>query len=341
MEVDHPLVSVVVVAHDRKEFIKEALDSLGNQTLKRKLYEVVVVKNYEDKEIDDYAAGLGFRTILTNEITVGHKMSIGVENSSAEIVTFLEDDDLFEKNKLKAIVDAFDRNQPAGMLHNSYSVIGKNANFLYADNRGFNSLEIGPEDDFIRECIRNSVKVSDFAYSSCISVRREIISRDLEGLKKIQSAPDYFVVFSCLNSKHNILLISDKLTKYRLHDSQSIRFGTFNEFIAGNRDIRARWISDYESMNNHFSDTKVKAITKFFSDYNRLIYLGLGSERNVSVKVSAIVKMMHSPDFIRFYQGWWVLLLAALSSFVPFAAQRFYHIYRRNKYYGGDEQVQT
>ncbi|MCW1293277.1 MAG: glycosyltransferase [Candidatus Parvarchaeota archaeon] len=47
-------ISVIVTAYNRKEFLLNALKSAVNQTLDRKFYEIIVVKNFNDNEIDNY-----------------------------------------------------------------------------------------------------------------------------------------------------------------------------------------------------------------------------------------------------------------------------------------------
>jgi glycosyltransferase involved in cell wall biosynthesis len=55
------LISVIISAYNRKEFLKNAIRSVYTQLLDKGLYEVVIVKNFEDKDIDDYIAKLGYK----------------------------------------------------------------------------------------------------------------------------------------------------------------------------------------------------------------------------------------------------------------------------------------
>ena len=63
--VEKPFISVIVTAYNRKEFLLQAVSSALRQTLPREYYEVIVVKNFEDEEIDrqlgDGASGLSCR----------------------------------------------------------------------------------------------------------------------------------------------------------------------------------------------------------------------------------------------------------------------------------------
>jgi len=46
-----PFISVIIVAHNRREFLLEAVNSALHQTLPKDEYEIIVVKNFS--EYDD------------------------------------------------------------------------------------------------------------------------------------------------------------------------------------------------------------------------------------------------------------------------------------------------
>jgi len=45
-------ISVIISAYNRRDFLLKTVNSVANQTLDKNLYEVIVVKNFEDKSID-------------------------------------------------------------------------------------------------------------------------------------------------------------------------------------------------------------------------------------------------------------------------------------------------
>ena len=89
-----------------------------NQDISRDVYEVIVVKNFEDQELDEFIDSNGFRRILAGNDPVGIFLSIGVEEAKGEIVSFLEDDDIFTHDKISWIVRVFE-NQKVVYYHNS------------------------------------------------------------------------------------------------------------------------------------------------------------------------------------------------------------------------------
>lgn len=51
-----PKLSVVITAHNRRKFLRAAVDSVLSQSLARSEYEVIVVKNFRDQNLDRYFA---------------------------------------------------------------------------------------------------------------------------------------------------------------------------------------------------------------------------------------------------------------------------------------------
>ena len=65
MEIDKlPYVSVIITAYNRKEFLLNAIKSVLNQRLDKKYYEIIVIKNFRDKNIDDFIKDKKIKEIL-------------------------------------------------------------------------------------------------------------------------------------------------------------------------------------------------------------------------------------------------------------------------------------
>lgn len=56
-----PYISVLVIAHNRREYVIEALNSLLSQTLSHKEFEILVLKNFEDEKIDAFIQKEGIK----------------------------------------------------------------------------------------------------------------------------------------------------------------------------------------------------------------------------------------------------------------------------------------
>ncbi|MEM0135907.1 MAG: glycosyltransferase family A protein, partial [Thermoplasmatales archaeon] len=125
-----PLISVIVSAHDRKKYLKEALGSCLNQTLPRNQYEIIVVKNFIDEEIDKFIQENHLLSVFTENTTLGQKMAAGIERSSGSIICFLDDDDKFVRDKLTYVSDAFKTINNLGYFHNALITIDETGEIL-------------------------------------------------------------------------------------------------------------------------------------------------------------------------------------------------------------------
>lgn len=100
-------LTVVLTAHDRRQFLGEALASLASQGLPADDLDVVLVANFEDPQVLRSLAGLGGRFLLCRETEQGAKIAKGLELASGEVVAFMDDDDLFEPGRLVEVQRAF------------------------------------------------------------------------------------------------------------------------------------------------------------------------------------------------------------------------------------------
>jgi len=113
-----PMISLIVTAYNRKEYILEALNSVLGQTLENKFFEVIIIKNYADPAIDGFIEENGFRSIISEGIE-GAFYNLGIEMASGDVITFLDDDDIMAENRLETISKVFEDNN-IGYYHNNF-----------------------------------------------------------------------------------------------------------------------------------------------------------------------------------------------------------------------------
>ena len=110
----NPLITVLVTAHKRRQYIRKALDSVRAQDIDRSEYEVIVVSNFEGR----YEGLSNLRWIAVDEEGLSPKIAVGFEEARGEIVSILEDDDRWLPDKLRLVRDLM-RRERADFLHNS------------------------------------------------------------------------------------------------------------------------------------------------------------------------------------------------------------------------------
>ncbi len=130
-------VSVIIPTYKGSKNIQYALNSLVEQTFKN--FEVIVVDDngegteeqintkkivdsYNDKLIIKYYAHA-----INNNGSVAR--NTGIKNSSGEYIAFLDDDDLYLKNRIKNAVEALEENQGYDLVFSSV-LIQRNSKFV-------------------------------------------------------------------------------------------------------------------------------------------------------------------------------------------------------------------
>jgi len=112
-------ISVIVTAHNRREFLLEAVNSALNQTLPKDEYEIIVVKNFEDERIDKFLEEHNVKNIVTKEEPAGIYLVKGVEESKGEVISLLDDDDLWLPQKLEIVKQVF-KDKDVIYYHNNF-----------------------------------------------------------------------------------------------------------------------------------------------------------------------------------------------------------------------------
>ena len=100
-----PLVSVIIPYFNKKNYIKDAVNSILNQTFKN--IEIIII--YDDENLSDYYYLMDIYKNKKNikifknikNIGAGLSRNIGIKKSNGEIIAFLDSDDIWRTNKLE------------------------------------------------------------------------------------------------------------------------------------------------------------------------------------------------------------------------------------------------
>jgi len=95
-------ISVIVTTYNRKEFLKETLYSIIEQSFKP--YEVLVIDNYSNYDIEECINSIDKSIKLFknhNNGIISTNRNLGIKKSKGDLLAFCDDDDIWEKNKLE------------------------------------------------------------------------------------------------------------------------------------------------------------------------------------------------------------------------------------------------
>lgn len=209
-----PHISVVIPVYchtqDHERFLEEALRSVGGQTFRD--FEVIIVDDVSPIDIApiiEAVDGLPETRILRNVINMGHAESrnIGIRAAQADLIAFLDHDDLWLPDKLKRQVDVLEFNEDAGMIFCDMELFGANENWLKIDQ------SIIPE----RPNFCWFVSHGNYTISASAVLARKRVLFDIGLFDSRYSTCDDFDAWLKILTVSPIVHIPEKLAKYRLH----------------------------------------------------------------------------------------------------------------------------
>ena len=225
-EDETPYISVIVTAYNRKDFLLNALKSVVNQTLDKKYYEIIVIKNYTDDMVDNFINKNNVKNIVMDG-TIGEFLYAGVNGSNGEILVFLDDDDLFTEDKLVVVFNKFKANNNLCYYHNGHITV----------NDEYKQLDTNVDNNIV------------FNISS-ISIKRNILN--IDNLKEIKGNTDDFMYLSAIESDKIIINGKEKLTYYMRHNSASYFTGNnideFTRYRKQNLQLQIKQFKNFREM---------------------------------------------------------------------------------------------
>lgn len=113
-------LSVVVCTYNRADMLSSALESLVQQTLDKRLYEVIIVDNASSDATPEVLGGLRARygewnIVLAREdrLGLGYARNAGVREARGAYVAFMDDDARADKDWLKRALGCFEHVRPS------------------------------------------------------------------------------------------------------------------------------------------------------------------------------------------------------------------------------------
>ena len=216
----HLKISIVIVAMDRRKFILQALDSVFRSlSANGAEAEVIVIKNFQDSEIDSRILSSGAVNVYSGKTGLGAKIAEAALMATGEFLLFLEDDDQFTSQKVARFLDTLNSFPNISFYHNSYEFVSEMDRTVkrvaLSEPILLQSGRLNQKD------LKIAFKAGIFHNLSSIAVRREIILKYLDIISEVTYALDHVLLLLAIETGGLLYVDSYTTTRILKHPSVS------------------------------------------------------------------------------------------------------------------------
>ena len=253
-----PLVSVVMNCFNSDKYLKEAIESVVQQTYQN--WEIIfwdnqskdtsaqIVKSYDDKRIKYFYA--------PQHTLLGEARNLAIEKCTGEWIGFLDCDDIWDENKLTKYFIEFFKSKNIQNI----SLIYARSNFIdsngYITSKSLKSISGNIHDELLI--------TGNFIVFSSILIRKDILNKNGNVNQSLNYCEDYDLLLKIC--KNNLAIgIDEYLTSYRIH--------------IDNITTKKRYLNDletFEFLKKYINENQVKLNIKkhvFFNNSYRITVL--------------------------------------------------------------------
>ncbi|HKQ50073.1 MAG TPA: glycosyltransferase [Phycisphaerae bacterium] len=203
-----PAVSIIIPTYNRPELLREALDSVAAQTFRD--YEVIVVDDGSTPPIADAVEDHPVRPkiIRQNRQGPGAARNRGIAEAKAEIVAFLDSDDLWMPTKLERFVGALRDNPAVSIFYGPMTPIDASRQEVSGRTKP-----------------RHSGRITEALFNSCfvdvptVVCRKNVLKR-AGGFDATLPVCEDYDLWLRVSLTEPFGLIEEPLAKRRLHDDR-------------------------------------------------------------------------------------------------------------------------
>ena len=247
----NPLVSVIVTTYNRKELLKETIDSILNQTYKN--FELIVVDNYSNYDFLSHIKSFKDTRIIAyqnlNDGIIAVNRNFGIIKAKGDYIAFCDDDDLWLPQKLDKQITVLE-DSGCGMVCTMLKRFGMTN--IFSKSYGIGPLpfrqKTSRNDLLHSNCISNSsvlVKKSVLDEVGYFDERRSFVSLEdhdlwirISAVTKIQYIPEVLLLYRIHKSNLRPTIVSDDTNKgitefYLKHGINRRR----NQFMKGKNNV--------------------------------------------------------------------------------------------------------
>ncbi|GEM_PF-1257475 len=224
-----PLVSIMITAYNRPEYFKIALESALNQSYKN--IEIVICDNSTNNSVRDVVKDYLKSPLIRyykneKELDVIDNFNKAVNLAKSEYICFLMDDDIYNRDKLKVMMNYFIQDSSLALVTSHRQAIDKNGDVINSINETqklFYKPTYISENDLKKLFIQT--RTNYIGETTTPLFKKEYLEKGIFGCYEGRnySVISDMVTWIRMSEKGRIIYLSDTLSYYRIHETQDQR----------------------------------------------------------------------------------------------------------------------
>ena len=116
-------VDVIIPAYNPGVYLSEAIESCLNQSYKK--FNIIVVDDNSSQDVEGVVSKYKNIKYIKNSKNMGpsYSRNVGIESSNAELISLLDADDVWDRDKLINSVNEFKKDKSIGMTCGNYKIM--------------------------------------------------------------------------------------------------------------------------------------------------------------------------------------------------------------------------
>lgn len=263
-------VSVIILTHNRAEILPSAITSVLSQTFQD--FEIIIVDDCSKDNTQEVVRGFNDKRIkyIRNEVNKGEAGSrnVGIMNSNAEYIAFLDDDDEWLPDKLKLQIDLLENNPSVvGVVYTGYVEVDR------SNNKIIWQMVPAKRGNIYKDIfVKNYVGVP-----STVVLRRACFEKVSLFDENIIYPTDYDMWIR-LSNKFSFEYIKESLVRYYVHENS----------ISGNLELRIRGAEKILKKYEQSFSLNSKAHSQCYVQIGKLYCLNKNAKKGIAAFLKAI-----------------------------------------------------
>jgi glycosyltransferase involved in cell wall biosynthesis len=216
-----PFFTVLIDTYNYGQYIEEAIASVLAQDFPAEEREILVVDDGSTDDTQERVQKFGEAVRYLRKANGGQAsaLNFGFEHARGEAIALLDADDLWLREKLGRVYEAFERHPAAGMVyHRTY--LWNGAEETSEDTYFIPVSGIVPES-------RRALLLYPMVGTSCLAFRRNALKGLLPVPEGLRSQADAYLT-ALIIFVAPVAAVSEFLGKYRLHGTRALRAARWN-----------------------------------------------------------------------------------------------------------------